>query len=387
MEVKERIIDLKQFFLYLWENVIAILIIAAIFGCIFMGYSYKSQKKDIAGGGTTIHTIIKANHDAYFSLNTAKYTDAVIPDGVYNSYARVYVDFNFDKIEGSDEKDFSQLMNKLAKDVYLIVVSDETMEEIINELNLRSYPDMANITARDLSFMINKNLEGVHIVNIIVSDVNPERAELIENAVVNKFVQKAGDYLGIDEIRVMDNASKPSGSAAAARRVSRKTMVKFGILGGFAGIIVVALILLVVFLAKDSVRTEMDLMFAGTRGFGAIPRKNREEAYKKVAYSIMMDDSVNKVVVAAADKKTDTSELAEKLAAALKDAKSDKQVIQAENVEKSADALSKLMNADSIILVTSYGKTGMKKLLDARRTVQPAGDKLLGVIMTGVRYI
>ena len=72
MEVKERIIDLKQFFLYLWENVIAILIVAAIFGCIFMGYSYKSQKKDIAGGGTTIHTIIKANHDAYFSLITAK---------------------------------------------------------------------------------------------------------------------------------------------------------------------------------------------------------------------------------------------------------------------------------------------------------------------------
>ena len=45
------------------------------------------------------------------------------------------------------------------------------------------------------------------------------------------------------------------------------------------------------------------------------------------------------------------------------------------------------MNADSIILVASYGKTGMKKLLDAKRTVQPAGDKLLGVIMTGVRYI
>ena len=71
----------------------------------------------------------------------------------------------------------------------------------------------------------------------------------------------------------------------------------------------------------------------------------------------------------------------------LKDAKSDKKVIQGENVEKSADALSKLMNADSIILVASYGKTGMKKLLDAKRTVHPAGDKLLGVIMTGVRYI
>ena len=85
MEVKERIVDLRQYFIYLWENAILIILIAGICAGGMLGFSYKKQKAEIASttaaDKAVINTIINQNHDAFYATTADKriYTDAVPP--------------------------------------------------------------------------------------------------------------------------------------------------------------------------------------------------------------------------------------------------------------------------------------------------------------------
>ena len=136
MEVKERVIDLRQYFLYLWENAIVIVLVVALFTFGMMGLSYKKQKKEIStlteAEVASLDAIMTQNHDAYYRLNDVNaYTDANPPADTYNSSARLYVDFNYSNVEGNENLDLSSLTIKYQQDSLLLLISNESLDEVI----------------------------------------------------------------------------------------------------------------------------------------------------------------------------------------------------------------------------------------------------------------
>ena len=140
MVVKERVIDIRQYFIYLWEHAFIILVVSGLFALGMIGVSYQKQNKEIStvteAEVASLDAIMTQNHDAYYRLNdVTAYTDAELPDGTYNSYAKLYIDFNFENVEGVENTDYSNMIYKYQQDIMLLMVSIESLDDVIKELN------------------------------------------------------------------------------------------------------------------------------------------------------------------------------------------------------------------------------------------------------------
>ncbi len=384
MENKEKIIDLRQFVLYLWEKIILVLLIVFCFIAVFTGYSFKKQKAAINGTATSINTIINTNRNAYFEVDNAKFTDAVIPAGVYNSYARVYVDYESDLIDEASLD--SDMMERIAHDITMLARSSDSMTEIIEELDLRSYPDMSNISENDLSYMINANMMGIHIVNIVVSDVDPERGTCIAEAVLDKFQEKAIEYSDIKEVKILDKPSETILTESVTGVINKRKLAKYAIVGGVLGAFFAVLLLLVDFVIRDRVRTEIDLEYADTNIYGKIPVNNTEESIKKVAYSLLMEEDVNNLLITPVDSKTNVDGILSVISNVTKEEKKKLVVKGSDSIMKSSDAMIMLKDADSVLLVATFGITREKDLIDAVMELKRTNKRILGVLLSNTKY-
>ena len=160
MEEKQRVIDIRQYVLFLWENFLLICIVA---GACALALFFREYKKEKSSSGTqmgNVQTIISQNHDAYYGIGGAKYTDASAPSYTYNSTAKVYLDLNFDNFDEEQLAiDASTAIAKIAKDAEFVVVSQESINEIIDELNLKEFGDLKDRTADDIQWLINKKAD------------------------------------------------------------------------------------------------------------------------------------------------------------------------------------------------------------------------------------
>lgn len=427
MKIKERVIDLRQYILYLWENVIIIIILVGLFTCGMTVFSYIKQKNEIVSltesETSTLESIMTQNHDAYYHLNDVKsYTDAVPPANTYNSHAKLYVDFNFSDIEGGENLDVNSMINKFQQDALILIVSQDSLGSVIDKLDLNSYEDMSNLTSDDLGWMVNRNFLGANVMQIVVTDVDPDRAKLICDAVIEEFISRTNELTSIDSVSVIDPPSQPeagikkeSANSSVQLAISKKKLLKYAILGCALGVVFIAVIYLLMFLFKDAVRNSLDLAFADISLFGSVSKKEKKkkENYKRLAYNISLLDACKVLTIVPVDGKSDGISLVEGISVELKsigkkvatisgeDAdigqiqeniesikeKSDIVLITVKNIKEYADATLVATYSDMVMLEVTFGKTRVKDVLYAETELNKTGANMLGAVMDQARYI
>lgn len=427
MEIKERVIDLRQYILYLWENVIIIIIFVGLFTCGMTVFSYIKQKNEIVSltesETSTLESIMTQNHEAYYHLNDVKsYTDAVPPANTYNSHAKLYVDFNFSDIEGGENLDVNSMINKFQQDALILLVSQDSLGSVIDKLDLNSYEDMSNLTSDDLGWMVNRNFLGANVMQIVVTDVDPDRAKLICDAVIEEFISRTNELTSIDSVSVIDPPSQPeagikkeSANSSVQLAISKKKLLKYAILGCALGVVFIAVIYLLMFLFKDAVRNSLDLAFADISLFGSVSKKEKKkkENYKRLAYNISLLDACKVLTIVPVDKKSDDSSLVEGIAEELKSigkktavifgddaetpklqksiesakAKNELILVAVKNIKDYADATLAATESDAILLSATFGKSRMGDILYAKSEMDKVGTKIVGAVLESARYV
>ncbi len=385
MQKKERVIDLRQYFQSLWEHALIIIIVCCVFAVGMSAYSYKKQKNQTSEDKATIDAIVTQNREAYYGIGTTNtYTDADAPSGAYTSYARLYVDFNTEETDADNGADYSTISNNLQRDACMLVWNTDNLDEIIDELNLKDDADLSNINADKLTFMINKNFSGAHIMNIAVTDVDPERAQEICEAVVEKFIPTLKDYMNVNEVRIVNEASLPEGSKAAVSddvHVSKSKLVKYAVVGFAGGFVLMAVLLLICFIMIDCVRNELDLEYIGFRKFGkTITKKNSSDA-RALAYQLAAEEGVKSILLADIDGKVKTDLLGEEIREVLKEKNIDLKLETGNNLKEDPEVLYLLQQVDALLLTASYGKTKMHDLQEAYSQLENASVKNLGIVL------
>ena len=387
MQKKERVIDLRQYFQSLWEHALIILIVCCVFAAGMSAYSYKKQKNQTSEDKATIDAIVTQNREAYYSLSSSGsnvYTDADAPAGTYTSYARLYVEFNHEETEAVNGTDYDKVSSNLQKDACMLIWDTQYLNEIIDELDLKDQEDLSGITAEKLSWMINRNFQGAHVMNIAVTDVDPERAQDICEAVVEKYIPVLKKYMNVDEVRVVNEASLPEGSKAAAAaetHISKGKLVKYGVVGFAGGFVFMAILLLLAFIIIDCVRNESDLDYTGFHKFGkTITKKNASDA-RGLAYKLAAEEGLQKLLLLDVDGKVKSEELCDELNQIFAEKKLNLKAETADNLKESSEALYLMKNYDALLLTASYGKTRISDLEDAYSQLENAAVKKLGVAL------
>lgn len=387
MQKKERVIDLRQYFQSLWEHALIILIVCCVFAAGMSAYSYKKQKNQTSEDKATIDAIVTQNREAYYSLSSSGsnvYTDADAPAGTYTSYARLYVEFNHEETEAVNGTDYDKVSSNLQKDACMLIWDTQYLNEIIDELDLKDQEDLSGITAEKLSWMINRNFQGAHVMNIAVTDVDPERAQDICEAVVEKYIPVLKKYMNVDEVRVVNEASLPEGSKAAAAaetHISKGKLVKYGVVGFAGGFVFMAILLLLAFIIIDCVRNESDLDYTGFHKFGkTITKKNASDA-RGLAYKLAAEEGLQKLLLLDVDGKMKSEELCDELNQIFAEKKLDLKAETADNLKESSEALYLMKDYDALLLTASYGKTRISDLEDAYSQLENAAVKKLGVAL------
>ncbi len=385
MQKKERVIDLRQYFQSLWEHALIIIIVCCVFAVGMSAYSYKKQKNQTSEDKATIDAIITQNREAYYGIGTTNtYTDADAPSGAYTSYARLYVDFNTEETDADNGADYSTISNNLQRDACMLVWNTDNLDEIIDELNLKDDADLSNINADKLTFMINKNFSGAHIMNIAVTDVDPERAQEICEAVVEKFIPTLKDYMNVNEVRIVNEASLPEGSKAAVSdevHVSKSKLVKYAVVGFAGGFVLMAVLLLICFIMIDCVRNELDLEYIGFQKFGKMITKKNSSDARGLAYQLAAEEGVKSILLADIDGKVKTDLLGEEIREVLKEKNIDLKLETGNNLKEDPEVLYLLQQVDALLLTASYGKTKMHDLQEAYSQLENASVKKLGIVL------
>lgn len=387
MQKKERVIDLRQYFQSLWEHALIILIVCCVFAAGMSAYSYKKQKNQTSEDKATIDAIVTQNREAYYSLSSSGsnvYTDADAPAGTYTSYARLYVEFNHEETDAANGTDYDKVSSNLQKDACMLIWDTQYLNEIIDELKLKEEEDLSGITAEKLSWMINRNFQGAHVMNIAVTDVDPNRAQEICEAVIEKYIPVLKKYMNVDEVRVVNEASLPEGSKAAAAseaHISKGKLVKYGVVGFAGGFVLMAILLLLAFIIIDCARNESDLEYTGFRKFGkTITKKNASDA-RGLAYKLAAEAGLQKLLLLDVDGKVKSDALCDELNQIFLEKKLELRAETADNLKESAEALYVLKDYDALLLTASYGKTRIGDLEDAYSQLENATVKKLGVTL------
>ncbi|HBE09565.1 MAG TPA: hypothetical protein DCY81_03365 [Lachnospiraceae bacterium] len=326
---------------------------------------------------------MKQNHDAFFFTNV-KYSDAEKPEKVYNSSAKLYVEFDYSDLlinEDVDNLSFQEISKSYENDVCTIIKDGKLLSEVIEELGLRNDEDMKDITPDNLQWLINRNFTGAHVMNVVISDVNPERAKKICDKVIEKVNKKIVEYPFVKSSEIISEGTLPENGyytiSTGRNSIDKKKLVKFGIVGMMIGIILAAAVLFVLYAFTDKIYSEADINDAGLKLTSGIRRKNID--YKRLAGSINLYDA-EKVLLVSVDGKTDAKKDAEEISKELKALGSGVKLTGTGSFLDDTDALAKVKEYDSVIYLVKYGKTRLRTLKEAEEILSRSA-KSLGVIV------
>ena len=190
--------------------------------------------------------------------------------------------------------------------------------------------------------------------------------------------------MDVDEVTVVNKASLPEGSTAAAvaeTHISKGKLVKYGVVGFAGGFVFMAILLLLAFIIIDCVRNESDLDYTGFHKFGkTITKKNSADA-RGLAYKLAAEEDLKKVLLLDVDGKVKSDELCGELNQIFSEKSIDLNVETADNLKDSSEALYVLKDYDALLLTASYGKTRIKDLEDAYSQLENVTVKKLGVAL------
>lgn len=454
MEVKERIIDLRQYFLYLWEHIVIVILVAGLSACSLFCLKYVKEKKRVEGAKAEKAAFLEAEALKGEAVSKSDYTlDDLIdqnikagkdpenvanvfnvqPMGTYVVIKTLYVEYDFSDYEKLGSDDAATVIGKVQGDIINIFQSDTAEQTIIDSV----------MTEEDITIDRFKKLQlvgfaGLNLLRFRVIDVDEDRAVAIADELISEFMQSykmlktvksvkiADDSDSVrvvtgkdieerkEDVKIYDNgdvfiipATTEEGEATVLKlRVQIPDVIKYGIIGGIAGLVLIMVIYLLIFIFKDAIRTSLDLNFAGLEQLGYVSGKNPEEAYKRIAYNISRMDKGSIVTVIPVDRYSEENGLSDKLSEELKafgkkvkvlsgeqayidvtkngDVKtgeSDIVLIAPRNIKDYFDATLLAEKSDATIMNVTFGKTRMKNLLFAVNEVKKVDAKIEGAVI------
>ena len=407
----EREIDLKQMLWYLWDHKVIILAFGIIFS-VLLGV-YTSINTEVGSDDITVDDIIQTNKEADPAHLGAVYTTTFydLPEGAYFIEANIELDYNLDRIYSRDNAYLSDALNVYGKDVKAVALQNSSLKQVINELNLHQYEDMSEIEARDLYYLVNSTCDASGLLKIQITDTDPKRGEDIVNLLTEKFVNNSSMLEAVNGVNVLSGAEIVGYRRSDSGGVLGK--FKYPIIGFVAGVALITIILIAVFLLNDVIYTNVDLESLKLDVIGNIPT-NEKKAYNEIrrcAYNIAVLEGSVVSIVPVSDKSDAVS-----VSSIIKDEleKIGKKIgyikIESEKISNVSDEVNKIKNnnditlvttkglteapdailaakeSDKVLFVVTYGKTMTSDLYYAIKEIERTGSDICGVIMTEVKH-
>ncbi len=218
---EEQGLDLLGLLLYLKKKVVLIGIVAAVFAVIGL-------------------------------LGTAIF---IAPE--YTASTRIYVlnRQNEDKVVTSDY----QIANYMISDYTVLITGRNVTKEVISKLDL-------DLNTKELSEMIQVTApEETRILQISVTDTDPQRAADIANSVREVASKQIKEIMEVDAVNLVYTAETPS-------KPSGPSLIKNTLIVMVLGVAAVVGILTVIFVSDDAIHTEEDVQrHLGLGTLGVIP--------------------------------------------------------------------------------------------------------------------
>ncbi len=185
----------------------------------------------------------------------------------YESTTKIYV-LNRQDSSTLTSQDMST-STQLTKDYAELIKSRTVTEGVIAHLKL-------DVSHEKLLKMLSvETSTDTRIVTIKVKDTDPYRAAEIANSVRDVAAQHIQSVMDIEAVNVVETANIPDQKASPS--LSRN-----GIIGGFLGCLLAAVIVIAVYLTNDTIRTSEDVeRYLKLSVLGSIPLIGKEKKSKK----------------------------------------------------------------------------------------------------------
>lgn len=191
-----------------------------------------------------------------FAVLGAAYTSFFMPDE-YTAVTRMYV-LNRSSEGGISSSDYS-VSNYMIKDYEVLITGANVTREVVDRLNLKMSP---SALAGKISVSA---INSTRVLQIVVVDTDPQRAANIANCVREVASTQIKAIMDVDAVNLVYRAEVPAGKSGPNASKNAGTAAVIGTL-------VTVLILLLVHLLDDTIRTEEDVSNRlGLETLGVIP--------------------------------------------------------------------------------------------------------------------
>lgn len=162
-----------------------------------------------------------------------------------------------------------QTSSYLTKDYAEIIKSRTVTEDVIDELNL----DMKHEDL--LGKMTVESATDTRILSISVRDADPYKAKEIADAIRDVSANHIKNVMAIDAVNVVEAANLPEDTVSP-------NIIKNGIIGGLVFGVIAALIIIVSYVANDTIKSQEDVeRYLELSTLGMIPVDSSERRSKK----------------------------------------------------------------------------------------------------------
>ena len=182
----------------------------------------------------------------------------------YESTTKVYI---LNKQSGSSVTYSDvQLSSTLSKDYEQLVTSRYVIEGVISKLNLDdTYEELAARVSASKT-------DETRIIEITVTDPDPEQAQKIANAVRDLAAQHITQVMDIEAVNVVDNANLPDSPVSPS-------VPKWTLIGVAIGMIISIAVIVIQHLLDDSIKSSEDIeKYLGISTLAIIPMNEGEQA-------------------------------------------------------------------------------------------------------------
>ena len=187
---------------------------------------------------------------------------------MYTSTAKVYV-INRQNEENAVTYSDLQSGSSLTQDYMVMVKGNNVLGQVIDELNL-------DMTVEDLKERVSvSNETNTRFISISVEDPDPVVAQQIADCLAEISAEVGQDVMDIKKVNIAEEANLP-------KNPSSPNLKKNILIGGFAGIFLAIVVIIIIFLMNDSIRTSEDVKkYLDLNTLGQIPVLDEGETKKK----------------------------------------------------------------------------------------------------------
>lgn len=175
-----------------------------------------------------------------------------------------------------------QANTQMANDYIQIITSRTVLEKVIAQQGL-------DVTVADLKSRISATKKtDTRMIDITVTDTDPLRAQAIANTVYEVAAERIVEVIKLDNIAVtrVDEASLPAGP-------SSPSVKKYTLLGTLAGAFVSIILIIILFMLDDTIKTDEDVeKYLGISPLASIPQMDESGKEKKNGRNAEKKDSV-----------------------------------------------------------------------------------------------